>query len=76
MDKFFVLISNWLGPDRSEVKVESFVDTKSIWTFVKIVSFRTKNGNTQILAFLLNVKSSSAKIRVPDPLLVFNPIKE
>ena len=30
MDNFFVLISNWLGPDRSEVKVESFVDTKSI----------------------------------------------
>ena len=35
-----------------------------------MVIFRTKNGNTQILAFLLNVKSSSAKIRVPDPLLV------
>ena len=31
---------------------------------------RTNNGNTQMLGLLLNVKSSSAKIRVPDPLLV------
>ena len=37
----------------------------------KIVSFKTNNVNAQILGFLLNVPSSYAKIRVPDPLLVY-----
>ena len=41
-----------------------------IWGFSKIVSFKTNNVNAQILGFLLNVLSSYAKIRVPDPLLV------
>ena len=36
----------------------------------KIVSFKTNNVNAQILGFLLNVPSSYAKIKVPDPLLV------
>ena len=31
---------------------------------------RTNNGNAQMLELLSNIKSSSAKIRVPDPLLV------
>ena len=38
--------------------------------FSKIVRFETNNVNAQILGFLLNVSSSYAKIRVPDPLLV------
>ena len=42
-----------------------------IWGFSKKVSFKTNNVNAQILGFLLNVLSSYAKIRVPDPLLVF-----
>ena len=42
-----------------------------IWGFSKIVSFKTNNVNAQILGFLLNVLSSYAKIRVPDPLLVY-----
>ena len=37
----------------------------------KIVSLKTNNFNAQILGLLLNVYSSYAKIRVPDPLLVF-----
>ena len=37
-----------------------------------MVSSRTNNGNAQISGSQLNVKSSSAKIRVPDPLLVLN----
>ena len=41
-----------------------------IWGFSKKVSFKTNNVNAQILGFLLNVLSSYAKIRVPDPLLV------
>ena len=41
-----------------------------IWGFSKKVSFKTNNVNSQILGFLLNVLSSYAKIRVPDPLLV------
>ena len=36
----------------------------------KIVSLKTNNFNAQILGLLLNVYSSYAKIRVPDPLLV------
>ena len=42
-----------------------------IWGFSKKVSFKTNNVNAQILGFLLNVLSSYAKIRVPDPLLVY-----
>ena len=42
-----------------------------IWGFSKKVSFKTNDVNAQILGFLLNVSSSYAKIRVPDPLLVF-----
>ena len=38
---------------------------------LKILSFKTNNVNAQIMGFLLNVPSSYAKIRVPDPLLVF-----
>ena len=45
-----------------------------IWGFSKIVSFKTNNVNAQILGFLLNVLSSYAKIRVPDPLLVYGII--
>ena len=37
---------------------------------LKILSFKTNNVNAQIMGFLLNVPSSYAKIRVPDPLLV------
>ena len=41
----------------------------------KMASSRTNYGNAQILELLLNVQSSSAKIRVPDPLLVLTMIK-
>ena len=44
--------------------------------FSKIVSFKTNNVNAQILGFLLNVLLSYAKIRVPDPLLVYRPVIE
>ena len=40
-----------------------------------MVSSRTNNGNAQISGSQLNVKSSSAKIRVPDPLLVLNELE-
>ena len=45
---------------------------KEFWGFSKIVSFKTNNVNAQVLGFLLNVSSSYAKIRVPDPLLVLD----
>ena len=38
----------------------------------KMASSRNNNGNADILVFISNVKLSSAKIRVPDPLLVLN----
>ena len=38
MDTFLVLISNWLGPVSSEVKIKPIGNTKSIWTFVKKLS--------------------------------------
>ena len=40
-----------------------------------MVSSITNNGNAQISGSQLNVKSSSAKIRVPDPLLVSSALR-
>ena len=60
----------WLGQNISENKQNHLEILEVFGHLSKMVNYRTNNGNTQVLGFLLSIKSSSAKIRVPDPLLV------